>query len=114
LKRLKMLMLVTGFTLLGACGKEPADKFVGEWVDPRPPKVEDKKSWFGPDDPLDVIIKPIDDNRVEITRTMLRREMKNIFEVKENNILSTNKILYTLEGDQLIDVISNVKLVRKK
>jgi len=114
LKSLKTLILVIGFTLLAACGKNPADKFVGEWVDPRPPKAEDKDGWFGPADPLDVIIKAISPDKVEITMTMLRSEKKMVFEVEENKIIGGNKVFYTLEGDSLFSERGKVKLVRKK
>jgi len=116
-KTLKMLMLVAAFTLLAACGKNPADKFVGEWVDPRPPKVEDKDSWFGPADPLDVTIEAISPDKVEITMSMLRTKKKMVFEVEGNKIIGGggSKVFYTLEGDELISELRNgVRLVRKK
>lgn len=111
MKTFQKLLLVAGFALLAACGND-ADKFVGEWVDPSP-KKEESAGWLPKiNSSNDITIKAGGSNKVEITATVFDSKMKNIYEVEGANIIDGSRVIYTLEGNELVKS-SGLRLVRK-
>lgn len=112
MNNLKRLMMVAGFALLAACGGEDTGKFVGEWVDPTP--QEKVKGWGAVNDITnDISIKANGSSKVELTASVMGREKKSIYDVEGQNILDGKRVIYTLEGDELVRVGTGLKLVRK-
>lgn len=111
MKAFQKIMIVAGFALLAACGGN-ADKFVGDWVDPSP-KKEEGASWLPKiNTSNNITIKASGSSKVEITATVLDRQMKNVYEVDGSNILDGSRVIYTLEGNELVKS-SGIRLVRK-
>lgn len=112
MKTIQKLLLVAGFALLAACGND-ADKFAGVWVDSSP-KKEEVKSGPIPSykSTKDITIKAVGSKEVEVTSTIFEREKKNVYPVDGANIISGTRVIYTLEGDELV-TRSGDRLIRK-
>lgn len=109
---LKKLILIAGVSLLAACGGDDAGKFVGKWIDPTP--QEKVKGWGAVNDLTnDISIIAKSNNEVEVTANVMGREKKTIYAVDGQNILKGQRVVYTLEGNELVRAGTGLRLVRK-
>jgi len=100
LNTFKKLWLVAGFALLAACGGN-AEKFVGEWIQIDTPVK-----------PHTIIITAKGSNQVELDQELVGTRTKKMYVVDGDNLLSSSKVLYTLEGEHLVTP-GGRKFVRK-